>query len=83
MVSYSNRYTHCMVEAGRAADAIEELKNAAEKANTPEEISAALELFPRGGIFSVFSTAPELIPQGTFWQAAGDSSLLFSSECSY
>uniref|UniRef100_A0A0K8SN95 Leucine-rich PPR motif-containing protein, mitochondrial n=1 Tax=Lygus hesperus TaxID=30085 RepID=A0A0K8SN95_LYGHE len=63
MVSYSNRYTHCMVEAGMAAKVISEYKEAMEKASTPEEIERVGESFPRGGIFSVFSTNPELLPQ--------------------
>ncbi|KAF6210429.1 hypothetical protein GE061_013535 [Apolygus lucorum] len=63
MVSYSNRYTHCMVEAGLGAKVINEFKEAMEKASTPEEIVRVGESFPRGGIFSVFGTNPELLPQ--------------------
>lgn len=52
-----------MTEAGRAAEVVEDLKMAIEKAQTPEEIEAAAASFPRGGIFSIFQIAPELLPE--------------------
>lgn len=63
MVSYNNRYAHCMVEAGRGDELVEGLRQSVLAAKTPEEIEALSEDFPRGGIYSVFEDNPELIPK--------------------
>jgi hypothetical protein len=63
MTSFGNRHAHCMVVAGRAKELLKSWRSQIEAANTPEEINELSQRFPRGGAFSLFSEAPELLDE--------------------
>ncbi|XP_014249256.1 leucine-rich PPR motif-containing protein, mitochondrial [Cimex lectularius] len=62
-ISFVNRQTHCMVEAGRGEEMLNQLLNAISSANTAEELENCANNFPRGGIHSVLQVMPELLPK--------------------
>lgn len=63
LTSFSNRLTHCMVQAGRVNDVLEKLESEITSAKTAEELNMVQEEFPRGGIYSVLESSPESLPR--------------------
>lgn len=55
-----------MVEAGKADELLSELENRIKSANTEEEIQAARDEFPRGGIFSLLNNSCDYFDRGMF-----------------
>lgn len=62
IVSYDNKLTTCMNFAGEGKKMLDELEKAIDDAKTPEEVDAAAEKFPRGGVHGILESSPELIP---------------------
>lgn len=63
-ISYTNRRTHCLVEAGRAEEILSQLQDDIRNAKTPLDYDDLIDKFPRGGIFSLLNAHPEHLPRG-------------------
>lgn len=63
IVSYDNKLTTCMNFAGEGKKVLDELEKNIDEAKTPEEVDAAAERFPRGGIYGILETSPDLLSQ--------------------
>uniref|UniRef100_T1HC17 PPR_long domain-containing protein n=1 Tax=Rhodnius prolixus TaxID=13249 RepID=T1HC17_RHOPR len=62
-ISYTNRRTHCLVEAGRAEEILSQLQDDIRNAKTPLDYDDLIDKFPRGGIFSLLNAHPEHLPR--------------------
>ncbi|XP_055917516.1 leucine-rich PPR motif-containing protein, mitochondrial [Eupeodes corollae] len=63
IVSFDNRYCHANIASGKCEPYLNNLLQKISTANTPEEISAAADKFPRGGSLGILETCPELLPK--------------------
>ena len=55
-----------MMFAGDGKKVLDQLEKAVDEAKTPEDIDAAVERFPHGGIYGIIERSPELLPHCEF-----------------